>query len=66
MNGAEVRRIAAAVLGDSVAAHKRRVALRQGRREPVRSGGCSHANWDAVKKWCDDCGATPEELVSGD
>ncbi len=61
-----VRSITNSVVGetlrDSVAAHKRRVAIARGVRDVSEIIGCEHRNWDAGKYWCNDCGATAEEL----
>lgn len=46
----------------TVASHKRRVAIRQGLREPSTEN-CDHANWDYSRQWCKDCAVTLRELV---
>ena len=58
----EIRDAVDELLSDSVAANKRRAAIRQGRREPF-VGDCDHANWDRVRCWCNDCGVTAKELA---
>lgn len=52
-------------LSDTVASHKRRVAMRQGNREPDTIG-CEHVNWNLVREWCEDCGITAvERMING-
>jgi hypothetical protein len=58
----EIESIVRDALRDSVAAHKRRVGIRQGRVEPSRDG-CDHSDWDDRKNWCNGCGVTLDELV---
>lgn len=57
-----VAQIVADFLADSVAAHRRRVALRLGLREPPDPAGCDHRDFDVLRKWCNGCGATLLEL----
>jgi hypothetical protein len=59
--GEEVGRVARDFLALTEAAHRRRVAVRQGRREPD-AAGCDHAAWDHARQWCDGCGVTRVEL----
>lgn len=59
----DIKRIVSDFLRDGVAAHKRRIAIRQGNREPD-SSNCDHSNWNYNRQWCEDCGITLKELFS--
>lgn len=56
-----VRGWAGNLLQDSVAAHKRRCAIRQGVCE-ADTCNCQH-DWDITKCWCRTCGLTKFDLV---
>lgn len=51
-------------LRDSVAANKRRAAIRQGRVEAVPCEG-EHQDWDGGLQWCRACGVTRFEMAGG-
>ncbi len=62
----DIRQLAGDLLGDSSAAHKRRVANRHGVRESSELvAACDHHNWDLFHRWCDTCGVTWFELING-
>ena len=48
-------------LAMDAATHKRRCAIRQGNREPVRCEG--PCDWDVTRQWCRECGFTRREAI---
>lgn len=56
----EITRSIRETLRDSVAANKRRAAIRQRLREPNPSI-CDHSTWNNLYQWCEGCGLTKEE-----
>gem|GEM_PF-3631309 len=48
-------------LRTTAAVHKRRCAIRQGRREPQVCVGPHR--WNHLRQWCEDCGITRKEMI---
>jgi hypothetical protein len=58
----DIQAIVDDVLATTVESHAAAIEPDRNRRL-ARQVGCTHANWNEYKHWCEDCGVSQEQIV---